>query len=694
MRWIDTNLNSIDMLNVNNDTWPLGRCFLLSGLFYFREEVRILKIKKVDDKSMVIHTKQKTKIHSHEPKNASIKGSNIYTVNRSSKIKDGTVSSESGKVRNSISQYWKQKGKKTYQKSTVHGLDNVREHGITKFRRNIKESNQSIKVKKVNLHVAGSAAAVGAKVATDQMEGGHEIQQAAYMAHEALWPVTGIASSGARVFKKQVIEQKKRKIKQVEARKRLAKKSANKTAKDVVKETANNSTKETAKKDSKFGVKTAKTTTTTAARTAVAPGVGNVTGIAARYKARVVDEAKNTKIANRTRKLKFFLDKMKAQDNQQDSLTKLVKDLITRKGMLWIKTVAPMIGLVLLLLVLIVAMITIPVIAVVASIYNSPFSIFLPPLEAGDTVQTVASAYVAEFNRDVNTLANEHTGYDAGKIVYVDYKGIDAIPSNYYDILAVYMVKYGVGDTATIMNDISKACLQSVIHDMCSYTTSTGSKTETVTNVDGTTSTTTTTYLYVNVTLKSYRDMISEYGFNSDEVKMLEEIMSPENLSMLGGTGGGGGGDPGVCSLSEDEINATLAGIQDNTQKSVCSYALHRVGYPYSEDLRDSGKYYDCSSLAYYSWKNAGINISFGGATTASAEAQGLNEAGKIVSFDKMQPGDLIFYSYTNNGEYKNISHVAIYVGGGKVVEARGEAYGVVYREVPNIGSIVLIGRP
>jgi hypothetical protein len=31
---------------------------------------------------------------------------------------------------------------------------------------------------------------------------------------------------------------------------------------------------------------------------------------------------------------------MKAQENQQDSLTKLAKDLITRKAMLWVKTVA------------------------------------------------------------------------------------------------------------------------------------------------------------------------------------------------------------------------------------------------------------------------------------------------------------------------------------------------------------------
>ena len=32
-----------------------------------------MKIKKVDDKPMVIHTKQKAKIHTHEPKQASIK---------------------------------------------------------------------------------------------------------------------------------------------------------------------------------------------------------------------------------------------------------------------------------------------------------------------------------------------------------------------------------------------------------------------------------------------------------------------------------------------------------------------------------------------------------------------------------------------------------------------------------------------
>ena len=90
----------------------------------------------------------------------------------------------------------------------------------------------------------------------------------------------------------------------------------------------------------------------------------------------------------------------------------------------------------------------------------------------------------------------------------------------------------------------------------------------------------------------------------------------------------------------------------------------------------------------------AGVDISYGGATTAAAEAQGLDEAGKTVSFDELQPGDLIFYSFTSNGRYKNISHVAVYVGNGKVVEALNESLGVVYRDVASTGKIVVIGRP
>ena len=641
-----------------------------------------MKIKKVDDKPMVIHTKEKAKIHSHEPKKAKIKGSNIYTVQRGPKIAGAKVNDTDKR--------------NVYCKSTVHQAEK-KEKGLSKFKRNIKESKTSIKTKNTNLHIAGRMGVLAAGAVTEQVEGGQEVSQAAYLAYEASRPVTGTASKEASLFRKKAAAEAKKRIKKVEAGKKLAKKTVKKAASDTAKTAAKETAKETAKTTAKVAAKTTAKAATTAAGTAVAPGVGTAADIAAGYATGVSIEAKDAKMANRSRKIKFFLDKMKAQENQTDSVAKLVKDLIVRKAVLWVKAATPVIGLVLLLLVLLVAVVAVPVIAAIAILYNSPFALFLTPLESGDMVQTVTSAYVQEFNRDVNTQVNEHTGYDLGELVYVDYEGMDENPSNYYDIMAVYMVKYGVGDTATVMNDKSKGWLQTVVNDMCSYTTCNGTKDVEETDADGNVITVTKSVLYVNVTLKSYRDMISVYGFNSDQVEMLEQIMSSEFMGQLGYAGsgsGGGGGSPGVSSMTEEEINAVLSKITDSRLKTVCSYALHRVGYPYSQELRDSGNYYDCSSLAYYSWKDAGVDISHGGATTAAAAAQGLDETGKTISYDQMQPGDLIFYSFTSNGRYKNISHVVVYVGDGKVVEALNENSGVVYRDVASVGKIVVIGRP
>ena len=631
---------------------------------------------------MVIHTKEKAKIHSHEPKKAKIKGSNIYTVQRGPKIAGAKVNDTDKR--------------NVYCKSTVHQAEK-KEKGLSKFKRNIKESKTSIKTKNTNLHIAGRMGVLAAGAVTEQVEGGQEVSQAAYLAYEASRPVTGTASREASLFRKKAAAEAKKRIKKVEAGKKLAKKTVKKAASDTAKTAAKETAKETAKTTAKVAAKTTAKAATTAAGTAVAPGVGTAADIAAGYATGVSIEAKDAKMANRSRKIKFFLDKMKAQENQTDSVAKLVKDLIVRKAVLWVKAATPVIGLVLLLLVLLVAVVAVPVIAAIAILYNSPFALFLTPLESGDMVQTVTSAYVQEFNRDVNTQVNEHTGYDLGELVYVDYEGMDENPSNYYDIMAVYMVKYGVGDTATVMNDKSKGWLQTVVNDMCSYTTCNGTKDVEETDADGNVITVTKSVLYVNVTLKSYRDMISVYGFNSDQVEMLEQIMSSEFMGQLGYAGsgsGGGGGSPGVSSMTEEEINAVLSKITDSRLKTVCSYALHRVGYPYSQELRDSGNYYDCSSLAYYSWKDAGVDISHGGATTAAAAAQGLDEAGKTISYDQMQPGDLIFYSFTSNGRYKNISHVVVYVGDGKVVEALNENSGVVYRDVASVGKIVVIGRP
>ena len=78
----------------------------------------------------------------------------------------------------------------------------------------------------------------------------------------------------------------------------------------------------------------------------------------------------------------------------------------------------------------------------------------------------------------------------------------------------------------------------------------------------------------------------------------------------------------------------------------------------------------------------------------AAAQAQGLEQAGKSVPLEELQPGDLIYFSYVHNGRYKNISHVAIYAGNGMIIEAANESTGVVYRKLHSRGSIVTVCRP
>ena len=218
---------------------------------------------------------------------------------------------------------------------------------------------------------------------------------------------------------------------------------------------------------------------------------------------------------------------------------------------------------------LLIAVVAIPVVAVIAVLYNSPFAFFLPPLESGDTVTSVASAYVSEFNREVNDLITVHSGCDTGQIVYVDYEGIGA-PSNFNDIIAVYMVKHGVEDTATVMNTTSKGWLQTVVDDMCSYTTSTGS--ETVATANG--GSVTQTVYYVNVSYKYADDMVSEYGFNANEQELLSQMMSMFYSSS---------GVTPQSSLTQTEIDEIMQGITDSTQRAVVSFALTNVGYPYSQ---------------------------------------------------------------------------------------------------------------
>ena len=520
---------------------------------------------------------------------------------------------------------------------------------------------------------------------TENVEGGENIDGAFEATGIAIRAVKGAISEGNRIRKKVSTSKLQKEVAGKRIRKKastkgkeLAKKSVKNTSRNVAKKTSKQVVKDTTKESTKLTVKTG----TTVAGSAAGPE-GTLIGMAA-------GEAVGMKIENtfyraeqKSRMMKYFMDKLKSGEEQNDSLFKLVGSIVKNKVAYIIMQVMSLLAPLVVPILIVVMVATGIVFAIIAVLYNSPFAIFLPPLESGDTIQTVTTQYVSEFNQEIQTLVDEHKDADEGRKVYVDYEGMNSEPSNYYDIMCVYMVKYGYENTATKMNETNKQNLKAVFDDMCRYTT------EKVTEKKGKKK---KKYLEVRITLKSYTEMSVEYQFDEERQETLNKLMSACITSNPSGGQTGGSQLSGLQgSLTAQEITSITDKITDPTQKTVASFVLSKVGYPYSQSLRNSGKAFDCSSLAFYGWKSAGVDILFNGSTTAAAEAEGLKD--KTVKEKDIQPGDLIFYSYTTNGRYKNISHVGIYVGNGKMVEAVDEAHGVCLGNYHN-GGLVMICRP
>ena len=83
-------------------------------------------------------------------------------------------------------------------------------------------------------------------------------------------------------------------------------------------------------------------------------------------------QTKKRKFQNKRRKLKFFLDKMNAQEEQKDSIAKLVRDLVLSKAIMKMKEILPMLGATLLFMTIMV----VPIISIIVFIYHSPFPCF------------------------------------------------------------------------------------------------------------------------------------------------------------------------------------------------------------------------------------------------------------------------------------------------------------------------------
>ena len=175
------------------------------------------------------------------------------------------------------------------------------------------------------------------------------------------------------------------------------------------------------------------------------------------------------------------------------------------------------------------------------------------------------------------------------------------------------------------------------------------------------------------------KSLASEYQKTiTEQNKIIQQQQAAAAASgrSSGGSSGGSGG------TSKPNSNASVPGGNLNPPKTtnvsgsdVVNYAMQFVGKPYVWGGKDPNTGADCSGFTSYVYAHFGISIpSFSGAQRS---------CGQEVSYANAQAGDLICYA----------GHVAIYMGGGKIVHAKGTAYGIVGNDNATYKTIITVRR-
>ena len=139
---------------------------------------------------------------------------------------------------------------------------------------------------------------------------------------------------------------------------------------------------------------------------------------------------------------------------------------------------------------------------------------------------------------------------------------------------------------------------------------------------------------------------------------------------------------PGGGNAADGNYNTDYNDIIDGAEgselgKQVARYACQFVGNPYVPGGTSLTEGADCSGFTYRVYADFGYSL-----PRTSTEQR---SAGREVSYSEAQPGDLICYS----------GHVAIYIGGGKIVHASTQKTGIKignnaqYRPILSVRRIV-----
>lgn len=192
----------------------------------------------------------------------------------------------------------------------------------------------------------------------------------------------------------------------------------------------------------------------------------------------------------------------------------------------------------------------------------------------------------------------------------------------------------------------------------------------------------------------------NEWGIPTDKLSDYSDFFN-KNLTAIG--------DTGKAALATEEAKAQWQSLQNqaemnagysvswspgasgnNAGAKAVAIAMNAVSNntPYVWGGNSLTKGVDCSGLVQQVYKQLGIDL------PGTSYEQAKN--GKVVSMGSLLPGDLVFYN-TGGADPNGIgslSHVAIYIGNGQVIDAPGRGKTVRITSINNSGTPARAVRP
>ena len=359
-----------------------------------------------------------------------------------------------------------------------------------------------------------------------------------------------------------------------------------------------------------------------------------------------------------------------------------------------------------------VAVVIILVIALVAAIICVCFGLFWSndASPEGPTMTEIITkidkSYKDAIDKRIKKFEKE-IDHDEFEVVYRgdNNDGDSATVNNWIDVLAVYSVLSTTGENPIIILVPDDECEQR-LRDVFSVMNTVGftyelhevvpenAPTPTPDEDGNTPEPETVTQLIVNVHQRSmtYREAAEYYRFDESQMQLLEEMMSPAYTKYYAAL-------IGVDLLGGADYTEIISHLPSNSKGAdVVRAALTKLGCPYVWGAKGSIKF-DCSGLAYWAIHEVDPELGDHMYTNAAGQAKYCYDRGLLVAWSELEPGDLVFWvnkKCEGCHRWKEIHHVGIYVGDGKVVEASSSKGCVVVRDLWQTKNypIIMFGRP